>query len=81
MYYVYILESEGQGKYYIGSTRDLGSRIKAHNAGKIRSTKAFFPYRVVYKEEFATYTEARKKELLIKSKKSREFIKNLIDGV
>ena len=35
MAYAYILRSEKDGKLYYGSTEDLGSRLKAHNAGKV----------------------------------------------
>jgi putative endonuclease len=77
--YLYILKSKINGKYYIGSTRDLGTRIKEHNAGKIKSTRAFIPYELIYKEMFLTYTEARKRELYIKKRKSRRFIEKLIN--
>ena len=78
MFYVYVLESKN-GKYYIGSTRVPGDRLKAHNAGKIRSTKAFVPYKLIYKEVYSTYTEARKREFYIKNRKSREYIEGLVN--
>ncbi|MGC9363771.1 MAG: GIY-YIG nuclease family protein, partial [Fidelibacterota bacterium] len=39
MYYVYILQSEKDGGFYIGYTTDLIRRIQQHNAGKTRSLK------------------------------------------
>jgi len=77
--YLYVLRSKINGKYYIGSTRDLEKRISEHNAGKIRSTKALIPYELIYKEVFLTYTEARKRELYFKKRKSRKLIDNLIN--
>ncbi|MBI5078768.1 GIY-YIG nuclease family protein [Candidatus Saganbacteria bacterium] len=74
MFCVYVLASVKNGRYYTGSTRDLENRLKEHNAGKIKSTKAFIPYKIVYKETFSTYTEARKRELYIKKRKSRKYI-------
>ncbi|MDP2918981.1 MAG: GIY-YIG nuclease family protein, partial [Dehalococcoidia bacterium] len=33
MFYVYILQSEKSGRYYIGSTGDIPTRLAQHNAG------------------------------------------------
>ena len=77
--YLYILKSKKNGKYYVGSTRELDKRIDEHNRGKIRSTKAFIPYELIYKETFLTYTEARRREISIKKRKSRKFIDGLIN--
>ena len=38
-YYVYILQSEKDGTYYIGSTQDLDERLKRHNEGRSKYTK------------------------------------------
>ncbi|MCU0641746.1 MAG: GIY-YIG nuclease family protein [Candidatus Margulisbacteria bacterium] len=78
MFYVYVLESERNGKYYVGSTAQPEDRLKAHNAGKVRSTKAYLPYRIIHKEAFLTYTEARRRELDLKKRKSRRFIRELV---
>ena len=66
MYHVYIIESEETGKWYIGSTEDVQKRLTYHNAGKVRSTKPYIPYRLVYTESFSSKTDARKREILIK---------------
>jgi len=50
-YYVYILESIKDGRYYIGSTLDVEKRLKFHNAGKQRSKKYRIPIRIVCTEE------------------------------
>ncbi|HTL80181.1 MAG TPA: GIY-YIG nuclease family protein [Bacteroidia bacterium] len=67
MFYTYILKSEKDGKYYYGSCEDLQVRIKAHNSGKVRSTKSRRPLLLHYQEQFATKTEAIKRELFFKS--------------
>jgi hypothetical protein len=43
MAYTYILRSQKDGRLYYGSTEDLKSRLKAHTAGKVRSTKSRRP--------------------------------------
>jgi len=78
---VYILESERNGRLYIGCTDNLEQRIKDHNAGKVTSTKGYIPYRLVHYEEFGNKTIARKRELFFKTGKGRRVIKNIIsDG-
>ncbi|MFA4967373.1 MAG: GIY-YIG nuclease family protein [Candidatus Margulisiibacteriota bacterium] len=79
MFYVYILKSENNGKYYIGCTKDIEKRIREHNSGKTKSIKAFLPYSVAYKEEFTNFSEARKRERFIKAQKSRKYIDELIN--
>ncbi|MFO7601004.1 MAG: GIY-YIG nuclease family protein [Candidatus Desulfacyla sp.] len=39
-YYVYIIQSEKGGTYYVGSTQDLNSRLDRHNQGRSKYTKA-----------------------------------------
>ena len=77
-YFVYILESLKNGKYYIGYSSNLEKRLVRHNQGKTKGNRANAPFKLVFKEEFANSTEARKKELYIKKQKSRVFIQKLI---
>ena len=79
MFYLYILKSNKNGKYYVGSTHDLENRLKQHNYGKIKSTKSLVPLKIVYTERYSTNTDARKRELYIKRRKSRKYIDSLIN--
>ena len=79
MYYVYILESLTNGKHYVGYTGDILERLAKHNHGKVRSTKAYKPYKLLYKEEFKDKTVARKRELFLKSGRGRDFIKSILN--
>ena len=69
MFYVYILKSEAQTRYYTGHTKDISRRVKQHNSGSVRSTKAYIPWRVVYTEIHATKQDAYRREMQIKSYK------------
>ena len=80
MYYVYILRSETTNTFYIGCTDNIDRRIKEHNAGLSKYTKAKRPWIIEYKEEYNTLSEARSRERKIKSWKKREAIKKLIHG-
>lgn len=64
MYYVYLLQSEKSEKFYVGFTSDLKRRLEEHNTGKVQSTKAYIPYKLVYFEGFRS-----KKDALIREKK------------
>jgi putative endonuclease len=80
MYYLYILRSLKDGKYYIGSTSDISARFEYHNSGRQRSTKNRAPFILIYKEEYYTRTEAEKREKQIKSYKGGNAFKKLIGG-
>ena len=76
MFYAYILLSEKDGKYYYGSCENVAVRLKNHNAGKVRSTKSRRPFVLHYKENFATKTEAIKRENYFKSIDGYNWLKN-----
>jgi hypothetical protein len=38
-FYLYILRSEGSGRFYIGQTKDLAQRVAYHNASYSKSLK------------------------------------------
>jgi len=47
-------------------------RLSEHNRGKVRSTKAYYPYSLIYKEDFLTKTDARKREIELKTNSSKK---------
>lgn len=76
---VYVLNSTKRiSRTYVGSTHknNPAPRIQAHNAGKVRSTKAYIPWNLVAVEQYDTYTEARKRELFLKSGVGKKWLKN-----
>lgn len=77
-YTFYILKSIKSGKYYTGSTENVIKRLAKHNRGEVKSTKAYRPWNLIYKESFLSKQEARKRELQIKSWKSRRAIEKLM---
>jgi putative endonuclease len=72
MYFVYILKSEKDGNFYIGSTDDLRRRFAEHNKGQIYSTKNRTPFELVYYEAYKAEKDARKRESNLKLR-SRAF--------
>jgi len=80
MYYVYILKSQKNNSYYIGSCKNLQGRIIKHNKGSVKSTKRYLPWQLVYYETYPTLKEARRREKQIKSWKKRAAIEKLINA-
>ena len=63
------------GTYYTGWTNNLQNRVATHNSGKgAKYTRARLPVQLVYYEEYATKSEAMKRECAIKrlSRKEKE---------
>ena len=65
-HYFYIARC-ADNSLYCGSCIDLIAREAVHNAGKgAKYTRSRRPVRIIYYEEFATLTEARKREAQVK---------------
>ena len=77
-YYVSILQSLKDHRYYIGNTSNITSRLNFHNAGLQRSTRNRIPFIVVYKEECEDKRAALFREKQIKSYKGGEAFHRLI---
>ncbi|MDP2668516.1 MAG: GIY-YIG nuclease family protein [bacterium] len=78
MNFVYILQSEKNGRFYIGSTNDLDGRITEHNSGKTKSLKYIRPLKIVFKKEYSTMEEAHKMELHLKKLKNKVILERII---
>ena len=80
MFYVYILQSEKNGRYYIGYTSNLADRLRHHNSGANKSTKPHRPWKLIYHESYEDKKSAWLREEQIKSYKGGEAFKKLING-
>ena len=78
MYTLYILYSEPFDRFYVGYTNDLDRRISEHNRKKGKFTDAGIPWKLVYSELYTNKKDAMQRERLIKSRKSKPFIIELI---
>ncbi|MDP2036663.1 MAG: GIY-YIG nuclease family protein [Ignavibacteria bacterium] len=73
-----MLYSPSIDKYYTGYTENLGLRISRHNSRWGKFSSRGIPWKLVYNEEFENKSDAIKRENEIKSKKSKNYIENLI---
>lgn len=78
MFYTYILESEKDKSYYIGSTSNLTNRLKEHNFGNTHYTKLKRPWVLLYSEEFPTRSQAMIREKRLKRIKNRIVLEKII---
>ncbi|MFA6160407.1 MAG: GIY-YIG nuclease family protein [Parcubacteria group bacterium] len=69
LFFVYILKSTKDNKFYIGQTNNLEKRLLRHNSGKVTATRNRRPFVLAYKETYASRAEAMQREKYLKSLK------------
>jgi putative endonuclease len=74
--YVYVLRSLTDRQFYVGLARDLPTRVRAHNAGLVNSTKKRGPFELVYWEGCLNPGDAARREKYLKSAWGKRYIKN-----
>ena len=81
MYYVYVLQSEKDGKFYVGFyTKDLKLRVEQHNSGKVKSTKDRRPLVLIYYEACLKQEDAIKREKYLKTYHGKMFLRNRLNS-
>ncbi|MGC9048633.1 MAG: GIY-YIG nuclease family protein [Patescibacteria group bacterium] len=78
MYYLYILLSLKDKKFYIGVTDDLRRRIKEHNLGKVKSTKNRRPLKLIYYEAYLLKSDALRREKFLKTTEGKRLLRQQI---
>ena len=73
-FYVYVLESQQDGKRYIGYTNNLKKRIEEHNEEKSFSIKPRLPIKLIYFEGCLNQEDAKRREDYLKSTQGRRFL-------
>ena len=77
-YYVYILQSAKDNKFYIGSTNDLKRRLKEHKLGKNISTSKRLPVELIYFEGHLSKEDASRRERYFKTTKGKTTIRQIL---
>jgi len=81
MHYLYILRSQKDHNLYIGTTDNLKRRLRQHNNGQSKSTKARIPFILIYKETYSSKIEALKREWYFKNTgEGNMLMRKLIDS-
>ena len=76
MYYVYLLLSEKDSRFYTGSTNNLQRRLQEHNSGNVMSTKNRRPLQIIYYEACINEKDAQQREKYLKSGMGKRYLKN-----
>lgn len=71
MFYVYILKSKLDNKFYTGFTGNLRQRVKDHKNGNVESTKNRRPLELIYYEAYNEKELALKREKFLKTTKGK----------
>ena len=77
---VYCLSSQTRKYLYVGMTNNVERRVREHNSGKERTTRAYRPFRLVYVEAFESRSEARIREKYLKSGRGKALLRKLEDN-
>ena len=77
-WYVYILRSERDNKFYIGSTNNLKRRVSEHQQGKNISTAKRLPVELVYFEGHLSKKDALRREKYFKTAKGKTTLRQML---
>lgn len=75
-YYVYVLKSKKDNKFYTGYTKDLKLRFKLHMEGKVLSTKQRGELKLIYYEACLNQQDATHREKYLKTYLGKMFLRN-----
>ena len=78
MYYVYVLLSLKDSKFYIGFSEDIKKRLADHNAGRNTSTKPRRPFELIYYEAHLSKDDALRREAYFKTTKGKSTLNQML---
>ncbi|PIS08073.1 excinuclease ABC subunit C [Candidatus Berkelbacteria bacterium CG10_big_fil_rev_8_21_14_0_10_43_13] len=77
-YYAYVLLSEKDHKFYIGSTSDLKKRIEKHRNGLVNATRNRLPVVLIFYEAYLNKYDAIRREDYFKTTKGKRTLRNIL---
>jgi putative endonuclease len=78
MYFVYVLLSLQDKKFYIGFTENVERRLADHNAGRNTSTKCRRPFELMYYEAHGSKDDALRREMYFKTAKGKTTLRQVL---
>jgi putative endonuclease len=76
MFFVYVLSSKKDHRFYVGYTINLRKRVDLHNAGCVTSTRNRRPFELVYYEACVNREDALHREKYLKTTYGKRYIYN-----
>ncbi len=80
-YFIYLLESEKSGIWYVGLSANPKSRLLQHNQGKSKFTSGHIPWSLLYTEKAGNLEQARKAEKYYKSAAGKRRLKRILGKI
>lgn len=77
-YYVYVLLSKKDHKFYIGYTNNIGKRLREHENGEVASTKWRLPVILIYYEMHLNQKDALRREDYFKTSAGKRALKIML---
>ncbi len=74
MYYTYVLQSEKDGNFYSGFTKNLKLRFDQHSKGQVESTRDRRPLKLIYYEACLKEEDALIRERYFKTYNGKRFL-------
>lgn len=80
MFYTYVLQCQSKdiSAYYVGYCSDLRLRLDQHRQKQVKTTQGYDKITLVYYEACLNKTDARKRELQLKTGFGRGYLKKRI---
>ncbi len=78
MYYVHVLLSDKDGKFYIGYTQDLKKRYQCHLCGDVSATAPRRPIRLIFYEAYLNKYDALRRESYLKTSKGKTTLRAML---
>ena len=77
-FYVYVLYNSYKNFIYIGYSENLKQRIQEHNEGKVKSTKAYTPLKLIFYEAYPSKSDAKRREKYLKTNKGKTSLTTML---
>ena len=77
-YYVYVLKSLRDEKFYTGYTADLKTRLMEHHKGAVTSTKSRAPFQLIFYEAYRNKYDALRREKYLKTSKGKNTLRQML---
>jgi len=74
MYFVYVLHSTKDNKFYIGYTENIEKRISEHMMGNVTATKHRQPLQLIYYEAYVDKRDAKGREKFLKGGSGHRYL-------
>jgi putative endonuclease len=79
-YYIYVLQSQRDGNFYVGFTHDLEKRMKEHENVHVNATFHRRPLLLVYFEASLNISDATHREKYLKTSWGKRYIKSRLSN-